>query len=150
MNTERILPKICELKRQIDFQAVGIGHTRTEYEQSRREQAQLHEELADRERALRESRVGSIQKLKELKREQECRLEEFSIRKLVEIYFKDVESVRSGQLFHVPIQPALFALHREPGGLRRIRDTHGISGNVCANPQASSSTTSSGMLSHMN
>ena len=30
---------------------------------------------------------------------------------------KDVESVRSGQLFHVPIQPALFPLPREPGGL---------------------------------
>ena len=121
MNTERILPKtfFCELKRQIDSQAVEIGHTRTEYEQSRREQAQLHEELADRERALCESRVRSIQKLEELKREreQEFRLEEFSIRRLVEIYFKDVESVRSGQLFHVPIQPALFVLHREPGGL---------------------------------
>ena len=36
---------------------------------------------------LRESRVGSIQKFEELKREQEFRLEEFSIRKLVEIYF---------------------------------------------------------------
>ena len=83
-----------------------MGHIRTGYEQSRREQALLHEELADRERALRDSRVGSIQELEELKREQEFRLEEFSIRKLVEIYFKDVESVRSGQLFHVPIQPA--------------------------------------------
>ena len=97
---------ICELKRQIDSQALEMGHFRTGYEQSRREQALLHEELADRERALRDSRVGSIQELEELKREQEFRLEEFSIRKLVEIYFQDVESVRSGQLFHVPIQPA--------------------------------------------
>ena len=38
----------CELKRQIDSPAVEIGHTRTGYEQSRREQALLHEELADR------------------------------------------------------------------------------------------------------
>ena len=75
-----------------------VGHTRTGYEQSRREQALLHKELADRERALRDSRVRSIQKLEELKREQEFGLEEFSIRKLVENHFKDVESVRSGQL----------------------------------------------------
>ena len=106
-----------ELKRQIDSQAVEIGHTRTGYEQSRREQALLHEELADRERARRDTRIGSIQKLEELKREQEFRLEEFSIRKLVENHFKDVESVRSGQSFHVPNQPALLPLHREPGGL---------------------------------
>ena len=45
--------KICELKRHIDSQAVEIGPTRTGYEQSRREQALHHEELADRERALR-------------------------------------------------------------------------------------------------
>ena len=76
---------ICELKRQIDSQAVEIGHTRTGHEQSRREQALLHEELADRDRALRDSRVGSFHKLKELKREQEFRLEEFSIRKLVDL-----------------------------------------------------------------
>ena len=66
----------CELKRQIDSQAVEIEHTRTGYEQSRREQALFHEELADRERAR-------VQKLEEL-------------RKLVENHFKDVESVHSG------------------------------------------------------
>ena len=48
---------ICELKRQIDSQAVEIGHTRTGYEQSKREQVLLHEELADRERAFRETRI---------------------------------------------------------------------------------------------
>ena len=52
----------------IDSQAVEIVHTRTGYEQSRREQALLHEELKDRERALRDTRV-SIQKLEELKRD---------------------------------------------------------------------------------
>ena len=36
---------------------------------------------------------------------------------MVENHVKDVESVRSGQLLHVPIQPALFPLPREPGGL---------------------------------
>ena len=73
---------IFELKRQIDSQAVKIGPTRTGYEQSRREQALFHEELADRERALRDTRIRSIQKLEELKRAQEFRLEEFSIRRI--------------------------------------------------------------------
>ena len=99
---------ICELKRQIDSQAVEIGHTWTGYEQSRREQALLHEELTDRERALRETRVGSIQKLEDFKRDQEFRLEKCPIRKLVENHFEDVESVRSGQLFHVPSNQRYF------------------------------------------
>ena len=38
---------------------------------------------------------------------QEFRLEEFSRRRrMVENHFKDVESVRSGEIFHVPNQPA--------------------------------------------
>ena len=36
---------------------------------------------------------------------------------MVDNHFKDVESVRCGQLFHVPSQPALFPLPREPRGL---------------------------------
>ena len=108
---------VCELKRQIDSQAVEIGHTRTVCVQSRREQALLQEDFADRERALHDTRIRSILKLEELKRDQEIRLEEFSRRRMVENHFKDVESVRSGQLFHVPIQPALFPLPREEGGL---------------------------------
>ena len=65
---------------------------------------------------------------------------------------KDAESVRSG-LSHVPSQPAFFPPHPDPGGLLcralgmpsrtngppSIGDTHGISGNVFANPTASSS-----------
>ena len=60
--------------------------------------------------------------------------------------FKDAESVRSG-LSHVPSQPALFPPYRDPGGLLSRSDkppdnwnTHGISGNVFANPPASSSS----------
>ena len=66
--------------------------------------------------------------------------------------FKDAESVRSG-LSHVPSQPASFPRYRDLGGMRSrslgmpsrqngppsIWDTHGISGNVFANPAASSS-----------
>ena len=66
--------------------------------------------------------------------------------------FKDAESVRSGNS-HVTSQPALLPLFRDSGGMLRrsigmpsrkegppsIWDTHGISGNVFANPTASSS-----------
>ena len=66
--------------------------------------------------------------------------------------FQDAESVRSGQS-HVTSQPVFFPPHPDPGGMlsrsfgvpsRRegppsIWDTHGIPGNVFANPTASSS-----------
>ena len=66
--------------------------------------------------------------------------------------FQDAESVRSGHS-HVASQPVSFPPHPVPGGMlsrstgmqsRRgeppsIWDTHGISGNVFANPAASSS-----------
>ena len=66
--------------------------------------------------------------------------------------FKDAESVRSG-LSHVPSQPAFLPPHRDSDGMPSrslgmlsrsdsppsMWDTHGISGNVFANPTASSS-----------
>ena len=66
--------------------------------------------------------------------------------------FQDAESVRSGQS-HVASQPVFFPPHPDPGGMLSrslgmpsrkngppsIWDTHGISGNVEANPTASSS-----------
>ena len=66
--------------------------------------------------------------------------------------FKDAESVRSGHS-HVASQPVSFPPHPVPGGMLgrsqgmpsrndgppSIWDTHGISGNVFANPTASSS-----------
>ena len=66
---------------------------------------------------------------------------------------KDAELVRSG-LSHVPSQPAFFPPFRDPGGMLScsgrmpsrsdktpgIWDTHGMSGNVSVNPQASSSS----------
>ena len=66
--------------------------------------------------------------------------------------FEDAESVRSGQS-HVASQPVFFPPHPDPGGMLSrslgipsrnngppsIWDTHGISGNVFANPTASCS-----------
>ena len=53
--------------------------------------------------------------------------------------FKDAESVRSGQLSHVPSEPVLFPLPTDPGGLlSRARNlqphnwnTPGVSGKRC-------------------
>ena len=65
---------------------------------------------------------------------------------------ENVESVRSGPS-HVPSQPALFPPYRDLGGLLRrsnqppdIWSSQGISGNVFANPRASSSSLYPGEL----
>ena len=54
------------------------------YEESRREQARLHEELAQREKALRDTRIRNIHEVEDLKRSQEMRIDEFSVHKLRE------------------------------------------------------------------
>ena len=59
-------------------------HTNLTYETSRGEQARLHEELAQRERALRETHIKSIHEVEELKRAQELRVDEFSVQELRE------------------------------------------------------------------
>ena len=85
-----------------------------------------------------------IGKIKELQNEINCMNDSRD--------FQDAESVRSGQS-HVTSQPVSFPPHPIPGGMlsrsigipsRRdgppsIWDTHGISGNVFADPVASSS-----------
>ena len=48
-----------ELNSQIQSQRMEIDHTNTWYEQSRRKQARLHEELAGRERGLQETHIKS-------------------------------------------------------------------------------------------
>ena len=74
--------------------------------------------------------------------------------KLIVRDFQDAESERSGQS-HVASQPVFFAPHPDPGGMLSrslgmpsgkngppsIWDTQGMSGNVFANPTASSSAT---------
>ena len=52
------------------------------YKESRREQAGLHEELAQREKALRDTRIRNIHEVEELKRAQEMRIDEFSRNKV--------------------------------------------------------------------
>ena len=100
---------------------------------SRREQDLLHEEQADRERALRDTRIRSIHewetivfsggkltenqniinelmiKVQELQNEINCMNDSRE--------FKHAESVRSGQQSHVPSEHALSPLSTDPGGL---------------------------------
>ena len=63
------------LQRQIHSSRMEIDHTNLA---PRRELARLHEELAQRERALREPHTKSIHEVEELKRAQEMRIDEFS------------------------------------------------------------------------
>ena len=60
------------LKRQIDSQALEIEHTRTGYEQSRREQALLHEELEDREIFLKMSNLYAVDNYFTIQFNQRC------------------------------------------------------------------------------
>ena len=124
--------------------------------------------------------LKSPYEMEELKRVQELRVDESSRRKLIKNqdtineltariqelqnevdcmndsrHLKDAESVRSG-LSHVPSQPALFPLYRDPGRLLSRNDkppdiwnTQSISGNVFANPAASSSAPCPGGIESM-
>ena len=65
---------IREFQRQAHSNRMEMDKVNYVYEESRREQARLHEELAQREEALRETRIRSIQEVEELKRVQEVRV----------------------------------------------------------------------------
>ena len=154
-----------------DTQRMEIDHAITSDEQSRRYQLLLQEQLSEQNRDLREALIKSLHEMEELKRFQGSTFDDSSRRRLIENQdiineltariqelqievncmndsrdFKDAESVRSG-LSHVPSQPTLFPLYRDPGRLLSRNDkppdiwnTQGISGNAFANPPASSSS----------
>ena len=65
-----------ELQSQIQSNRMEIDHTNFGYG--------LHEELAQRERAFKETHVKSIQGVEELKRAPELRIDEFSRQELRE------------------------------------------------------------------
>ena len=89
-------------------------------EESRRQQARLHEELAQREKTLRDARIRNIHEVEELKRAQEMRIDEFSRNEWRVSHatfqehtssdsnnFQDVESTCSGKFSNVPSQRAI-------------------------------------------
>ena len=51
---------VRDLQRQLDSNRLDFYCTNQVYEESRKEQARLHEELAQRERILRETQIRSI------------------------------------------------------------------------------------------
>ena len=71
-------------QRQLDSNRLEIFCTNRGYDESRNEQARLHEESAQRERVLRETQIRSIHEVGELKRTQEMRMDEFSRNELRE------------------------------------------------------------------
>ena len=88
-----------------------IDHTNLGYGTSRREQARLHGELAQRERALRETHIKGIHEVEELKRAQEMRIDELSRQELREKsrYFSRAHITNAGvaRKSDVPSQPAV-------------------------------------------
>ena len=112
---------------------MDIRRTLEGYAQSRREQDPLHEEVTDRERASGDTRVSGIHELEALKRTHELRVDQCSkvkwienkhtinqlMIKVQELHykincmngsreFKDAEPVRSGSLFHFPVNLRYF------------------------------------------
>ena len=73
-----------ELRRQIHCSRMEVDHSNLGYKTSRREQARLHEKLAQRERALRETHIKGVHEVEETKRAQEMRIDEFSRHELRE------------------------------------------------------------------
>ena len=69
---------VHDLHKQLDSNRLEIYCTNQGFEESRQEQARLHEELVQRERVLRETQIRSIHEVGELKRAQEMRNDEFS------------------------------------------------------------------------
>ena len=75
---------VRELQRQAHSRRMELDSANCGYEECRREQARLHEELALRGKALRDTRIRTIHGMEELNRAQELRVDEFSLWKLRE------------------------------------------------------------------
>ena len=154
---------IREFQRQarsnrLEMDGVSCGHG-----ESRRELARLHEELAQREKALPDPCIRNIHEVEELKRAQEMRIDEFSRHELRESpatiqklasqiqelqermnymndsrEFQDVEAICSGKLSHVPSQPAIVPslVSRDQSLRPDTWNLLGTSGNVFDSPRA--------------
>ena len=134
-----------ELWRQkLDFREVHQQNL-TEMEEFQKFQSSAFDTLARRKLIEDQNTILELgQRVQELKNEVNCMNDSRD--------FQDAESIRSGNS-HVTSQPVSFPPHPVPGGILSrsigmpsrkeappsIWDTHGISGNVFANPHASSS-----------
>ena len=129
-------------RQQVDFREVH-QQSLTEMEELRKFQSSTFDTLARRKFIEDQKIIMELSgRLQELQNEVNC-INDFKD-------FQDAESVRSGNS-HVTSQPMSFPKHPIPEGLLRLSfvsprrkegppciwDTHGISGNVFANPHAS-------------
>ena len=128
---------MSELEQQTCAQRLKLENAPFRYGESRREQVRLQEELVMKEKALRDTQIRSIHEMRELKRAQELRIDEFSAQKLRESHdtiqkltsqiqelrerancmndsgeFQYMESNYSGNISHVPSQPAVVPIPR--------------------------------------
>ena len=70
---------INKLQQQTYAQRLELEDAHFGYEESRREQVRLQEELVMKENALRDIQIRSAHEMGELKRAQELRVDEFSL-----------------------------------------------------------------------
>ena len=128
---------IDELQKQACAQRLELEDAQHGHAESRREQVRLQDELAMKEKALRDTQIRSMHEVGKMKRAQELRVEEFSLQKLRESHdtiqrltsqmqerqgqmssmddsgeFQAVESNHSGRLSSVPSQPAMLPSYR--------------------------------------
>ena len=132
-------------RQQMDFREVH-QHSLTEMEELRKFQSSTIDTLARRKLIEDQNTILELSgRVQELQNEVNCMNDSKD--------FQDAESVRSGNS-HVTSRPVFFPLHPGPGGMLSrsfgmpsrnngppsFWDTHGTSGNVIANPTASSSS----------
>ena len=126
-----------ELQQQAYAQRLEVQDAHHGYVESRREQVRLQEELSMKENVLRDNQIRSMHETGEMKRAQELRVDEISVRKLRENHetirrltsqlqdmqeqmnsmsdsgeFQEVESNHSGWLSYVPTKPAMIRCSR--------------------------------------
>ena len=77
---------INELQQQTYAQRLELQDAHHGCVESRREQVRLQEELAMKEKALRDTQIRSMHEMGEMKRAQELRVDEFSVQKLRECH----------------------------------------------------------------
>ena len=77
-NVDTLNTCIRDFQRQAHYNRLDKESANCGCEECRREQARLHEELAQREKALRDTRIRNINEVEELKGAQEMRIDECS------------------------------------------------------------------------
>ena len=161
---------ISELQQQAYAQRLELEDAHHGYVDPRREQVRQQEELAVREKPIRDTQIRGIHEIGEMKRAQESRVDEFSLQKLRESHetmqrltsqvqelqarvnylsgsgeFQEVESNYSGNFSRVSSQPARIPSPRSTLSCdkRLPPDTWNPSGlqeNVFANPRSTLET----------